>query len=219
MAVPQSVDVVKITVSGTIGSSGQTWSTNFWISVGGGTTPTQALLDAYLVNLKPAIQTWITAIGVRWSNTVIYSGLKASYIPAGSLKPTLVSVTTPTGFTGGGAVTLPGFCSLVASLRSSVPTRRGRGRLYIPLNATTVTTDGEAISAAVSSYSSATATMMTSVNAVAVGFSSGSGLVSVVSWTAGQAHPVVKVIVDSKIDVQHRRTDKLGADFTTTTTV
>jgi hypothetical protein len=61
--------------------------------------------------------------------------------------------------------------------------------------------------------------MMTAVNAVAVGFASMSGLVSVASWTLGQTHPVKRVIVDSKIDVQHRRTDKLGADFTLTNTV
>jgi hypothetical protein len=214
-----SVDVVKITVSGTIGSSGQTWSTSFWISVGGGTPPTQALLDTYLTNLKPSIQTWMTALSARWSSTVVYSGLKASYFPSGALKPTLVSVTTPTGAVGAAAVSLPGFCALVASLRSDNPTRSGRGRLYLPINAITLTTDGEVINAATSTYSSSTATMMTAVNAVAVGFSSGSGLVVVASWKTGLTHPVKKVIVDSKIDVQHRRTDKLGADFTTTTSV
>lgn len=219
MTTPLSVDLVKVIVSGSIGTSGQTWSSGFHISVGGGPAPDQADLDSYLTNLQTPIETWITNIKTLWGTNTLYSGLKALYIPSGSLKATLVSVATVSATGGGTAAKLPGFCSLVASLRSSNPSRTGRGRMYLPANLITVSTDGEATNANAQTVANNTAIMMTAVNAIDPGFSAGAGVCTVASFASGGNFPIARIVCDTKIDVQHRRTDKLGADSTVTAVV
>lgn len=219
LLMPVFEDTVKFVSKGTIGSTGQSWSCGFTVNVGAGTPVTQALLDTYAASVHTPVDTFWNAISAFWSSTVIYKQLLAYFYPGGSASPSFVSAPTVSGAVGSGAANLPGFCSLVASLRSTTPTRSGRGRMYLPINKESVTTDGEASSAHVTLASVQTATLITAVNGIAPGFSSLSGDVAVASAAQNQCYNIAKVIVDSKIDVQHRRTDKLGADFTTTTPV
>lgn len=219
MPTAPGVDLVKVVMSGTVGIGSQTWSTGYMISVGGGTAVTQALLDAYVNSLKPSIATMMATWMARNSTAVQYNGLKGSFIPANTFKASLVSVATITPVVGSGGATLPGFCSLVQSLRTANPSRTGRGRMYAPTNKLVLGGDGEALAADVNSVGPATAAMMTAVNLLPVGFSSGNGFCSVVSYATGFAHPVTRVVCDSRVDVQHRRTDKLPADTTNTTNV
>lgn len=209
----------KVTISGTIGQAAQTWSTSFWISTGIGTAPTQALVDAYAANVRTPLATFVAAIRGYWSPLVNYTAMKLTHYPAASLVPDFVSSPVVVVQQGAVAAKLPGYCSVVASLRSSSPTRSGRGRMYLPTNVVSTTTDGEMALADVTTIANATAALFTAVNSIAVGYDSGSGIVSVASHHTTLQRPVVRVVVDSKLDVQHRRTNKLGADSVVSATV
>lgn len=84
--------------------------------------------------------------------------------------------------------------------------------MYLPVNFLTVTTDGEIALADVTQMTNAAAALFTAVNAIAPGFDSLAGLVVVASFTKGTTLTVTRVVGDSKLDVQHRRTNKLGVD-------
>lgn len=204
--------LVKFTLSGTIGTTGQTWSTSFWVYTGIGTPCTQALLDSYATAVRTPAATFIAAIRGFWSPTVSYTGLKATHYLANSAVPDFVSSPAVTLQSGATLARLPGYCAFVASLRSTSPTRSGRGRMYLPVNFLTVTADGEIALADVTQMTNASAALFTAVNALAPGFDSLAGLVVVASFTKGTTLPVTRVVGDSKLDVQHRRTNKLGVD-------
>jgi hypothetical protein len=218
MPVPIGTDTAKITYGGTTGVAGQGWSSGFWVNFGLAVPPTQAQWDAYSILIAAIVDSRMGTLASRWDATTNYSRFRTDYYAGGSLRPTLVSAPPPGGATGSGSRTLPGFCALVASLRTGNPMRHGRGRMYLPATGITLTGDGETDGTTCTAYSTNMANMFTSVNAVPAPWIT-FGLVVVASHVTGFVYPVTNVVVDSKIDVQHRRTDKLGADFITSTHV
>lgn len=204
------VDLVHVRVSGTIGIASQSWSTGFWIACGSGTFATQATLDTYATAVRGKVDTWVTSIKTYWSSTYVYNGVKCSHYDPGQLVPNFVSVPTVTAQQGTGSAILPSFTALVASLRTANPRRVGRGRMYVPINKDTEQTDGEASAAAALNYAQQTATMLTGVNTLVPGFGAGVSSCCVYSAVDGFTRAITRVVCDSKYDVQHRRTDKLG---------
>lgn len=115
---------------------------------------------------------------------------------------------------GTGSPSLPNQCSAVITLLTGLPGRSQRGRMYIPLTATTGdTTRGFQMSATrTQGVSQQGAALLEACNA--------NGATAVVmSPTKGATVLVTQVRADSKIDTQRRRTEQVTAVTSTVTGV
>jgi hypothetical protein len=105
---------------------------------------------------------------------------------------------------GGAATqTLPDQCTLVVTLLTGFAGRRNRGRMYLPYQAGTMT-NGQAVQANIDPLALWWSNLIHAWNSHI-----GTQHVVVLSQVAGASHSVNAVQIDSKIDIQRRRADKL----------
>jgi len=104
---------------------------------------------------------------------------------------------------------LPLQCAVVVSLRTGRPGRRGRGRMYVPVTASTLT-DHQLAAGNAASLSAAIGGFFTNLNDSTLI----PGSVCVLSQVDVEAHLVTSVIVDSRVDIQRRRADSQMATQT-----
>jgi hypothetical protein len=96
--------------------------------------------------------------------------------------------------------------AVVHSLRTATPGRRGRGRCYFPANGATLT--GSNLSSTVTTaLSNSFRTYLDAVNATALG--AGTVVAIVATSLMNPAPAVTRVVVDSELDVQRRRANKI----------
>lgn len=217
MAVPY--DRIRMVIEGTI-SSAQTWSVGLTVvgePTSGGLSQNQAYLDTWVQNRVVNVRDFFTqgTAGSRVSDAMnaatVVTGLKAYLIPANTDTAALLSEANfGSPIPGTGTSNHPAQTAMVVSLRSSVPGRSGRGRMYLPAT-------GAAIAAAMQ-FSSSIITGVAARSAQLVedlGTSSYQdvGLKAVVASTAG-ARQITRVEVDNDPDTQRRRSDKLQASQT-----
>lgn len=215
------VPYVRWVMRGRIASV-QGWSTSLWLAplpLSG--TMTQADLNAVNSALATASSTHLAAVASAcWSAGTQTDDAVSYYYPAGAVKAGLVSTAAAIAHNGAGVSTLPSFCSLVASTRSAVPGRSGRGRNYIPYTQGPLGANYQAVSGTAALLSAAWAALITDLNSTAVASATITGFeTSVASFTTGLAPSIVSVIVDSLVDTQHRREDKFVAAENITTAV
>lgn len=207
-----STDMIRCQLSGHLMGS-QTWSTSVWMNTASGSTiPGQSDIQAVANVVGPILDTFAAAIvSTVWVSNTTYDGNHFSWYPANSVKPSRVSVRTPTTVTGTGSVYLPAFTALVASFRTAVPGRGGRGRSYLPLTNGTPMSGGlfQISSAAATTVANAYKAMIDSINSATIAAPFTSHRVAVRSSSIGTGIPITSVIVDSLPDAQHRREDKL----------
>lgn len=216
-----SVDVVKMVMSGTINAV-QDWSCSLWLAVelSGGAWGV-ANQNGFTANLD----TLVTALGSgavgQFTATTELSEIRTYYYPAGHLTATQVGAHTLTSpVTGSSSTGHPTSCSLVASLRTDIPGRSGRGRIYWPMTSESISDTGLVAHGVADTLASAVSTLVTGLNAHTDTPNNVTSLkVVVASWTKGQTNDVTSVVVDTKPDHQSRRTDKIVADYSKTDTV
>lgn len=210
---------LKVVLGGHIATA-QTWSVGINIAVATITDPTQGELDAVRVQLETAAGVWATAIKSYWAADTQYDNISVYHYPSGAIHALRVSKNVVTTVAGNGTPPLPSVASAVQSLRTSVPGRTGRGRLYVPLTAQALGTNHQLTTGQCSGLSNATASMLTAWNALAFAnppFTSHA--VCVASFSTAACPPVTRVVVDSVVDIQHRRSDKLLASSVTSSNV
>lgn len=202
MSIPSGA--VKIVLSGNL-PGGDRWSTSFWVN------PLNAAMDAVeLTNLISSMDTDLAAGG-------------GFYAALASINPAEVTLDTVTGYqyqgtskaavqaeipanglpTHTNAVKLPNQVAAVLSLRTGLPGRARRGRMYIPVLAAAMLTGGKVDTTLVNGLSNGLATSWGTFN------SSGNGKVCVCSQSLSQLIQITDVIVDNVLDTQRRRRDKV----------
>ena len=98
--------------------------------------------------------------------------------------------------------------AMVVSIRSAVPGRSGRGRMYLPNHGLVAGASGTFTGSPQSTYATAVKALFTSV----AGYSSYVPIVA--SRTHGTWQPVASIVCDNKPDVQRRRVDRLAPTAT-----
>jgi hypothetical protein len=211
--------IVRLVFRGSIQTT-QTWSTA--LSAHPTVVPTGAELQTWCDTVSGTpLQTWLTtASGIRtiwFSSTTKLSRMDAYYIPANSLVATLqASTVVSSSNTGTGTSSMPTQAACVHSLRTSVPGRRGRGRCYFPADGASTSAQNLS-STVVTALANSFRTYIQAVNAAALG--AGIAQVSVPSKFSSQGYPVLRVVVDSELDVQRRRANKIIGTAITSATV
>jgi hypothetical protein len=178
----------------------------------GSTVPGQSDIQAVANVVGPILDTFAAAIVTTcWTSNTTYDGNHFSWYLKNTIRPGRVSVRTPTTVSGTGSVYLPAFTALVASFRTAVPGRGGRGRSYLPLTNGTPMSGGQfqISSSAATIVANAYKAMMDSINSATIPAPFTSHRVAVRSSSIGTGIPVTSVIVDSLPDAQHRREDKI----------
>jgi hypothetical protein len=208
--------LIKCVIQGHI-STVQDWSTAFWLGLDEGSAPTSDTMDAIAAAIQPEVETFTgVAVSEIWSSAVSYEQLKVYYYPASTTVAEYVGVAAPATIvhgTHGG--TMPPLVAMVASLRTPFEGRSRRGRMYWPAMGALNSADGQYQDATCAAIATGTAAMLTAVNALDLTSEGVTGsTVVVASFTKAYTTPVTEVIVDSIPDTQHRREDKLGADYT-----
>jgi hypothetical protein len=207
---------VKMSLSGDINTV-QTWSTGLWFSYnspGGDPDSSQHVVDemAGSSDLAGYLANWWTSIEAYASTVVRFT--KATYYAYGAdpAVPSMNEYTLPTPLSGTTSLTVPPEVALVASLRTARPGASGRGRSYFPLLAPDLQGDGKVRAACCTAVAASYSALLSAINAHDFG-GSGSTITnltaSVVSRTLIATFPITRVDVDSRMDSQRRRQDKL----------
>jgi hypothetical protein len=161
------------------------------------------------------LTTFVTAAKITmFSDAQVDNASLYYYLPNQHLS-NLVSSQAVGPFVGTGTLSASNTQAMVCSLRSGVPGRSGRGRIYWPatgvipnaaphqFNATTCTTVANACAAYINALN---ALNLTTLNCPAQ-------IVGVASFAKSQLNKITKVIVDSLPDAQDRRQDKAVSLF------
>jgi hypothetical protein len=184
-------------------AGGEIFQTSFWCN--------EAPSD------QAATQAQADAIASKWNADKGVSGNPLGMISSGSSydsittysyldntgKATFVGHTVLATSTGVTAQNLPDQCCLVATLLTGNAGRRNRGRMYFPLQVATLTS-GQVSSTLTSGFATWLSSFFTHVNSTL-----GTQHIVVLSQIGGTSHTVNAVQVDSKIDIQRRRADKV----------
>ena len=207
----------KLVIRGLIGST-QTWSCGLGISTA--SVPTGAQLTTWLASIQSAAEDWwnggtpdiSTGVGVD----TFLTQLEAYTYLAGQGSATAqgqYNYATPQHGANGNILSARD--CLVASLETGLPGRSFRGRIYCPCNGMALTSH-QAATGYVTNVATATANMITAINASSIGADPAT---VVILNNKDFPQPVTQVKVDSLPDTQRRREDKLGALFTHFVTV
>lgn len=174
----------------------------------------QAGLQSLVNSLAPFVNTFWTAL--RPSVYPIYSitnltGYQYVYPSNRAQFQAQAALTATTGTLASNAAPID--TALVVSLRTAVPGRRTRGRMYVPCHAPITTTDGCFSSTVSTAIGTAVKTMLSSV------FSGTTLAPVVVSRTGGTYETITGCVTDNKPDVQRRRENRLAASNVQTLTI
>lgn len=209
---------IRLVASGRILSS-QSWSVGISMNAGPGPY-VDAQLQALVNEFSTRFQTlWGTGSTGTLSKInaagVDLRSFRAYVYPQRGVPAILAAGVDITPVPGNGGFSQPPQCALVASLRTALPGRGNRGRMYLPCTNVTLGTNGQMTLATVQPIAAGVATLLTAMNT----FTTGAGYGNVV--IAGSAgNPIVNAVqVDSEIDTQRRRTDKLVAASTAVSAV
>lgn len=210
-------------VLGGTNAGGDSWSIGF--SVVGISDASEDTLATWLSDLATPISTAANSSGTSGflavtANDTKLSTLRAYCYPTGA-PPAAVTAeftyATPiAGFATGKA---PYECAVVATLETGYSGRRSRGRVYVPGDGVSTGTH-QINQAACDEVANGIAAVINAVNASTAPSGTGNPFV-VVSGAGGTGpqHLVTRVRVDSKVDVQRRRQNKVVATATSTVAV
>lgn len=200
---------VRLVASGTIRST-QTWSigTSWLVTV----PHTQSELLAWLGTMDALWKTFFQTTAIQssgWDTATTYSRLAAyEYTAVGGASSQAQIFSS--GVTGTGPNGMPAQCSLVISIRSGIGGRNKRGRLYLPYTARgSLTTLGQVPATDCTSIANAFKTLVDAGNASHIG--TDPVILGIASRASGFTVAGQDCKVDSKVDTQRRRTDKILA--------
>lgn len=125
--------------------------------------------------------------------------VSAYYIPANQTRATQVGQ-AQIDAVGSGEAKLPNQCAIVCSFRTEDPSRRGRGRVYLPAVGLTIGTNGQVSSGVANGIAQEMAGLLFQMNSAEY-----NGLV--LGGTSGNS--IDRVLVDSVVDTQRRRRNRM----------
>lgn len=215
-----AANTLRLSVRGTLlGPDIFDWSMWFTPS-GAATVPTDAATAAALLAEIMGASTWtalMTAVrGLIHSADAITSIAQYTYPTGGTHAATAVN--SPVTLAGTGATRLlPNQCAMVVSLRSPFAGRNNRGRFYLPTTAGGLTqaNTSQFASTQTSGQAAAVANFLSHMNGASFANLDGESLRPCVSSRASSAL-ISSVVVDSVIDTQRRRRNKVTPAVTST---
>jgi len=195
---PRPTSSTRIVISGSL-PGGEAFAWGFWLNeapvdntVAAGAAA--AIASAFQSDLLPALSGFISS-DCSYDRLDLY-GYNSPTGPAS----TQANSTIASGTGVGSGSSHPLQVGMVCSLHTERPGRRGRGRMYFPVTALTLTAH-QATQSHIDGVTAAVAAFFHSVNiSVPV-----NGQVSVISQVDGLAYPVTAVSADSRLDIQRRR--------------
>lgn len=209
-------DYLKLVIYGTF-SAGDIWQTGFHIrtTLSSGSWALSDLTNAN-ESMAPAVSAWWTAMKAFNGSSTAQAGHKVyAYAQSGGNAYSSADHVLGAPVVGTGSTFLPPFCSAVQSLRSSGAGSSSRGRMYAPAQGIALQGTGQMSSANATSMATATAALITAINALDwTALGSTSHRVTVLSRATSTFHDVSVVKVDTNVDVQHRRTNRIPAAST-----
>lgn len=156
-----------------------------------------------------AIRSCLGGPGV-WNGVTLYY-----YVAGGNTASLGAAVDYATPVTALGGSTGPNDAAIVCSLRTTTPGRTGRGRAYLPGNGCTFS----AHQLSTPTPSAIASNLVSYIQALNL-LTYNSGTIAVVVASTRNPPPIVsRVVVDSKVDTQRRRENKIGAATTVSSVV
>lgn len=202
---------IRLSLRGTIDVQ-QSWSINMSFSNDG--TATNAELLTWLGSVDGLTKTWFGTAAVKnlcWDANTTYTHLAAYSYPAVGPAASQAQLFSA-GVVGTGGGSCPRQCAVVHSLRSGVSGRSGRGRFYMPnTNNDFSGANGQLPSSTCTALATAFKTWVDGMNVLSVG--SAPAILGIAGASTGQHVISTDVVVNSLVDTQRRRTDKLAANF------
>lgn len=193
-------------------SAEQEWSIGLGLGPVAPVTPTNDAMATWLGDAEAATLTWMSggdhAPNLLMSNDCTYLGNRLYYYPANATSAELVAerlFSSPPAGVGGNIMDQR--TSIVASTLTGIAGRSFRGRRYIPCDGATLTLHQLDVNE-ITGLADAEATLFTTLGAVAFLTTS---LQPVIVNNRDFPTAITQVRVDSKLDTQRRRSDKIGA--------
>jgi hypothetical protein len=209
---PFTIPVLKMTFGGSLPGN-EIWQCGLWISPTS-LPATQAQLQSASDALIPAVTAFFNSTSVTplEAQGMTVNNLSLYRYPAGATKSDLVahSIISLPGVST--SPKLPNQCALVTTLRTVNPGRNGRGRFYFPIPGGVPSAAGQLVASTVTNFASAVETFIQTING-----GPAPSPQRVVGGTSGFA--VTAISVDSIVDTQRRRRNKLIASTTATVPV
>lgn len=208
---------IRLVHSGLIAGQ-QTWS--FGIGVEVPNHHVDSDLQTWLTAVDGLLATYMAATGgatTFWSSDTTLAALTAYMYPAGQSKPDVVSKKVISRSVGT-ARTVPYQLAVVHSLIGGTAGRNTRGRVYLPLGTSGALSLGQVSNTTCANMATAFAAYLTGINATTI---AGDPVQCSVGNPASSAGPfrIGTVIVDSVVDTQRRRRDKIAKTAVGTHTV
>lgn len=201
MSIPSGVNRVVF-----VGNLGQGEQFNFGFWTAGDVPASAAAANTFAAGVKTVFDSGgadAALLGCMSSDAAL-TAIKTYHYPTGGPNATYQGQVNLTGYPGTSTETsLPIQCALVFTLRTGLPGRSRRGRMYLPLTARTLTSH-QLTSTVLNTLTDQIGGFFTDLN-TAVGL----GTVSVVSQIGtGSTAPVTRVEADSRVDIQRRRANR-----------
>lgn len=197
------------------GSLGQGEVFSFGINVGLVSEPAnQAAAQALTDQVRTVVATNLLPVAVNYISTdATFDGVKGYFYATGLSSADFIATSSfTTGRTGTGTGSNPLQTSIVVTTQTAANTRRGRGRMYLPLTALPLT--------AHELTSAQTTALVNAVRAtfIALQTSTPAQPPVVLSPTTGSFAAIIAVRADSRTDVQRRRAGRETVLYTASAT-
>lgn len=204
MAIPAGL--CRIVLHGT-SPHGEIWETGFWMSGTGVASAEEANALAQIVTETCNASDGSGAMRITFADlcnaATNFIGGRVYAYPAGGPHAQFIGTydlpTPRAGGVGGGG---PDELALCMTLRTGFAGRTNRGRMYLPLTGPAYISDGQVDATPLAAVTEAWASCFTDINA------SDTGKIVVLSQHLGTFHQVSSVKIDSRTDVQRRRSNR-----------
>lgn len=207
----------KLSVQGSLGQ-GEVFSFGFFVSQTGLDTQAkaQAAVNAFVSGMQSSLLTLVGYLSPQGS----YQKVRAySYLADNITKAAFVAEAAfTTSNVGSGTGVNPLQTCVVASERTTLVSRSGRGRMYIPFTGAALT-NHELTAAQCTNVANAVKSMFAAAVTAYNAQGDTNAAVSIDSSVVGGSLPVNRVIVDSRTDVQRRRASRQNVLFTSSATI
>lgn len=198
---------VRVTFRGSMPGS-EIWTTNLNLDITAGNGNSDAFLED-LAELAVTIWTTFHSASSAGFSTVVFFERVDTYFIGSNGRAIRQGTAAPASPVGGvGTITMPNQIAVVASLRTGQPGRARRGRMYLPMLAQDLNTDGRWPATNRDSALALTGAMLNAFSGTSIG--SVTFIVCVASGVGvGANYPVTSVQMGRVFDTQRRRRNQL----------
>lgn len=198
--------LVRLTLNGTLGQ-GEVFSFGWYVQMPS-TVSSQATFQTFINATATACASGLLGLASFIDPAATYSTLKGyAWNADGSGAAADWIASAPAVQVGSGVAALPLQSCAVATLTTAIPTRRTRGRMYLPCTGVALT-NHELTSTQVTTLAQTAKSILNAAKTV-----DALAIAVVFSPTYGVVTPVLSTSVDSRTDVQRRRADNQAVLF------